>query len=217
MSLKPTSIILGAFCLLLFKPCADAQTLKAFGLRTQMNYGASQVNRIINSNGVDYTYATKEADVGLSFGLFTRLKVARLFLQPEFLVSDYNTVMTLSSINFDSIINLRQNRVDIPLLVGYSTRDRLRLYGGPVYTKLLEHNITSDEFLFKDIFNLTTGGHWGFAAGLGFDMGQLTLDVRYETSLSRFGDSFQFRSQEFQFDQRANVVQVCFGWDFIHR
>jgi hypothetical protein len=215
--MKPKNVILGLLCVLALLPETRAQSLKAFGVRTQMNYGASQVKRIINSNGVDYTYATKEADVGLSFGVFTRLKVARLFLQPEFLVSDYNTVMKLSSINFDSIINLKQNRVDIPLLVGYSTRDRLRLYGGPVYTKLLEHNITSDEFLFRDIFNLTTGGHWGFSAGFGFDMGQLTLDVRYETSLSRFGDSFQFRSQEFNFDQRNNVVQVCLGWDFIHR
>ncbi len=188
---------------------------KALGLKTGVNYSESVIKETFTSNGTDFTYATHEADVAIAWGIFMRAKFLHFFFQPEILASNHNTRMKLSSINFDSLSTLKQNRVDIPLLIGYSRKDKIRAYLGPVYTKMIDNPIFSEEFIYEESRTLFNGGSWGFQMGFGFDMGRLAVDARYETSLGNISDKVVIKDREFNFDHRMNTVQVTLGYDFI--
>ena len=194
---------------------ASAQSFKAFGLKLGVNYGESVIKETFSANGADWTYASEEADVGISYGMFGRVRFKSLFFQPELLATNHQTKMKLSSITYDSILNLKQNRFDIPLLIGYSRKDRVRGYLGPVYTKMTEDPVFSEDFFRSEIREIFSGGTWAFQIGFGFDMAFLTIDARYETNLGQFQDNVNLLGQSFDFDHRSNTVQVTIGWDFV--
>ena len=164
---------------------------------------------------MDYNYASDEADVAITWGIFGRFKVTKFIFQPQLMASNYNTKMRLSSPEFDSILTLKQNRFDIPLLFGYAPTKHTRLLLGPVYTRMLENKVQTDKFLFEESKFLFRGGTWALQMGFGFDMGRLAIDCKYETSLGRIADGVVLRGQDFDFDHRNNTVQVVLGYDFI--
>lgn len=192
-----------------------AQKFSGFGVLTGINYGESVIKETFTSNGVMFDYATDEADVAVSWGLFARFEVAKIVFQPQILASNYNTKMRLSSPNFDSILTLKQNRFDIPLLFGYAPNKHVRALIGPVYTRMLENKVQTNEFLFDEFKSVFKGGTWALQLGFGFDMGRLNIDCKYETSLGRITDSIIIKGETFAFDQRKNSVQVTLGYDFI--
>jgi hypothetical protein len=196
-------------------PKTHAQILNGLGIATGINYGESVIKETFNTNGVDYRYATDEADVAITWGVFTRIKISKFIFQPQLMASNYNTKMRLSSPEFDSILTLKQNRFDIPLLFGYAPTKHTRLLLGPVYTRMLENKVQTNEFLFKESKQLLNGGTWAMQLGFGFDMGRLAIDCKYETSLGRIAESATLKGHRFDFDQRNNTVQVMLGYDFI--
>lgn len=193
----------------------QAQIFNGFGVATGVNYGESVIKETFTSNGVNYKYATDEADVAITWGVFTRFKVRKFIFQPQLMASNYNTKMRLSSPEFDSILTLKQNRFDIPLLFGYAPTKHTRLLLGPVYTRMLENKVQTNEFLFKESRQIFNGGTWALQLGFGFDMGRLAIDCKYETSLGRIAESATLKGHEFNFDQRNNTVQLVLGYDFI--
>ncbi|MCB9261529.1 MAG: outer membrane beta-barrel protein [Flavobacteriales bacterium] len=210
-------IIKSALILLvsLYSTSVFSQTFNAFGVKVGANYGESIINETFSQGGVDFNYATHEADVAVPWGIFTRFKVSKVVFQPEVLASNYKTKMKLSSPNYDSILTLKQNRFDIPLLFGYAPIKRFRLLTGPVYTKMLENNVGTNEFLFKEFKTVLNGGSWAWQLGFGFNIGKINIDCKYETSLGKLGDSVTIKGQEFKFDQRNNTVQVTLGLNFV--
>ncbi len=207
-----TLLIVGLVCSTLQ---SQAQIINGLGIATGINYGESVIKETFRSNGVDYQYASDEADVAITWGIFGRIKVTKFIFQPQLMASNYNTKMRLSSPEFDSILTLKQNRFDIPLLFGYAPTKHTRLLLGPVYTRMLENKVQTDKFLFEESRFLLKDGTWALQMGFGFDMGRLAIDCKYETSLGRIADAATIRGQEFKFDQRNNTVQVVLGYDFI--
>ncbi|MBI1306134.1 MAG: outer membrane beta-barrel protein [Bacteroidetes bacterium] len=202
--------------LLIFTAFNSNAQFKALGVKLGVNYGAADIKEHFNSGGTDYTYATEEADVGLAFGLFARAKVHHFFFQPELLASNHETRMKLSSIKFDSLMQLKQTRVDIPLLFGYSRKDRIRAFTGPVFTKLTQNPVFSEKFFRDELGSVFNGGTWAWQLGFSFDMGPLMVDARFETNLGSLSDHVQIKGQNFNFDHRMNTIQVSIGWDFVH-
>jgi len=193
---------------------SEAQ-IKAVGLKTGLNYSSAVINETFTSSGTNWKYVTEEAEVAPLFGAFVRIKMFHLFVQPELMFSDHKTTMRVSSINLDSLQTFRQNRIDVPLLIGYSRKDRLRGFIGPVYTRVLENKITSDAFLHDEVRDLLENGSWALQMGMGFDMGPLALDLRYETSLGRIANKVNLGGHDFNFDHRNSIFQVSLGWDFV--
>ena len=193
----------------------SAQIFTAFGIQTGVNYGESVIKETFTDNGVDFKYATDEADVAINWGVFMRFEVMKFGFQPQILASNYNTKMRLSSPEFDSILTLKQNRFDIPLLFAYAPNKRFRLLTGPVYTRMLENKVQTNEFLFEEFGQIFNGGSWAWQMGFGFDLGRLAIDCKYETSLGRIADDVTIRGKQYDFDQRSNTLQFTLGYDFI--
>lgn len=194
---------------------ANAQIFNGFGVQAGVNYGESVIKETFTSDGVQYQYATDEADVAVNWGVFARLKFTKIIFQPQIMASNYNTKMRLSSPEYDSILTFQQNRFDIPLLFGYAPTKKTRLLLGPVYTKQLENKVHTTKFLFKESKSVFKDGTWALQAGFGFDLGRLAIDCKYETSLGKLADSFDANGYQVNFDHRNNTVQVVLGYDFI--
>ena len=132
--------------------------LTALGLKAGVNYSSTVIDRTFTADGIKWNYATREADVAPVYGAFFRIKILSVFIQPEIMFSDHKTNMKLNSINLDTFLTLRQNRIDVPLLIGFSKGDRVRAYIGPVYTRMLQNKVLSNEFLHDEIREILSTG-----------------------------------------------------------
>ena len=200
---------------LLLSQCTNAQ-LKGLGTKAGVNYSSILFDKTFTKNGVDFTYAKEEADVGVVLGFFGRGYIKKTFIQPEFLFSKHNYTTRISAINLDTLRQINLTRVDLPIMIGYSKKDKFRVMMGPVYTKQMQYSPFVDEFYDKDMKNFFKLGSWAAQVGFGFDLGSLCFDLRYETNLSAFGDKVEIRGRTYKFDYRSSVIQATIGIDFKH-
>ncbi|MCK7536999.1 MAG: hypothetical protein MZV63_41575 [Marinilabiliales bacterium] len=69
-----------------------------------------------------------------------------------------------------------------------------------------------DDFDVKEEFNGTT---WGYQVGLGLDVfKKLTIDLKYEGSLSKLGDGVKIGGEVQDFDSRNSKIILSLGWIF---
>ncbi|MFO7668374.1 MAG: hypothetical protein R6W31_01830, partial [Bacteroidales bacterium] len=103
---------------------------------------------------------------------------------------------------------------DLPLLVGVKLGPA-RINLGPVGSYVVQESITGDvSNLDPDYTIFTQSMTWGFQAGLGVDLSKISLDARYEGSLSSLGESFTVGGQEFQLDARPSQWVFSLGFWF---
>ena len=172
--------------------------LKA-GLSTESLQGESfSLNR---DGRQDLRLALEDASYGFQFGALLRLPLGEsLTLQPEVTFNSSKNSYRLDDedTGVSTPFEERYNDVNVPVLLSYKLAF-LRLNAGPVGHFFLSQ--TSDlnnqaglERTF-DTFNL------GYALGASVDIGQLTLDVRYDGNFAKYGETFTFQGNEYNWDQ----------------
>lgn len=122
---------------------------------------------------------------GYFAGIWTRIGGAGIHLQPELYLSGKNSVLVNTAGQDNKV---RFTSLDLPILIGTKIGAAgfgLRLNAGPVITFNLE-----DEQNFADAASSSFDGEFKdktFAAqfGAGLDIGKLSVDLRYETGLSK--------------------------------
>lgn len=115
---------------------------------------------------------------GYHAGAFMRLKVGNIMVQPEgYLTHTGGTVEVTDNQNSTNIeiSKYRFNRLDVPLLVGYSFFNVARVHAGPVASVLINGKLDRER-----IDEYMQQSDWGWQAGLGVDIGNITADLRYE-------------------------------------
>jgi hypothetical protein len=143
------------------------------------------------------------ADYRLGYvgGAFVRLNINQFYLQPEVLLSSKNTFIrtdiSTNNTNPDNPVStsptLQLNSVDVPLLLGLkliqTDQFNLRLMGGPLASIVFDskglRGLFSSETPVRDAYNKSI---WGYQAGIGADLGSLTLDAVYESSFNEAYD-----------------------------
>jgi hypothetical protein len=134
-------------------------------------------------------------------GAFARLNINKVYLQPEVLLSSKNThIRTGLTTDNSSPANpvrtsttVQLNSVDIPLLLGIkliqTDQFNLRVMGGPLASIVFDsrglEGLFSSETPVKDAYNKSI---WGYQAGIGLDLGSITLDAVYESSFNEAYD-----------------------------
>ncbi len=122
-----------------------------------------------------------QAKWGVNAGIFYRIKILMVYVQPEayFSSTGGNFSYTDPNTGIAEIHTLDLNRIDIPLLAGVKL-GLIRINAGPVGFLTLSDKSDLDGFK-ADLKGMT----WGYQAGIGFDLlKKLTFDARYEGSLS---------------------------------
>jgi hypothetical protein len=182
-----------------------AQSTFTIGPRVGLNY-----TKIASDNqaNVDYDYIRT-----WSGGAFARANLGKLYLQPE---AYFNTKGSNLQIKQDPAnpasqdVNgkIRLTSLDTPFLIGYKLaegkrkKSNFRIYGGPVASFVLKEKENDLKLLNENSYEFNKS-NLGIQTGVGFDLGNLTFDARYETGLNRINSYF---------NQRANVFQLSVGF-----
>jgi hypothetical protein len=171
-----------------------AQSSKfTFGIKGGINYSNLKTkDDLTNENSI----------LGYQAGVFARFG-GKLYLQPELYLgtkgNEYTGIQTNGSIT-NVKGNIKFTTLDVPLLLGTkigTNKLNLRFMGGPIISFILDednslgaaYNQVSD---FGNYKNQTLG----LQAGAGFDLGNLTLDARYEAGLSNISQSEKYNQQQ---------------------
>ncbi|MBF9253489.1 PorT family protein [Pontibacter sp. 172403-2] len=149
----------------------------------------------------------KEADniTGYHAGAFLRFKSGNVFVQPEGLLTYTGGKVEVSDDPNSSDVHIEKfnfSRLDVPILLGYSFFKVLRLNAGPVASVLL-----NGKFEGEKIDQYLEDTEWGWQAGVGLDIGNLTADVRYQTLQS----SYKNDAQNSGFDIENGQIMLSLG------
>jgi hypothetical protein len=193
---------------------ADAQLFK-YGLKAGIGFSNlkfSDVTGIEDGNDV-YDLVTGDAVTGYHIGLQTRVKVAMLFVQPEFYFNAGGaTVEQIHDNGATEAFNIRFSSLDLPVLLGFKLGP-VRLMLGPTGSYVLKEDNGLTE-LDPDYSLLSSSFTWGWQGGIGVDLSRFTIDARYEGSLSKLGESMSIGGSEYALDARPNQILVSLGFWF---
>jgi hypothetical protein len=193
----------------------------SFTLNAQIKFGLRAGLSSSNIKLKDYTASGykleyNKGQYGYHFGVISRIKILKLFVQPEVLFSTSKTdilyidlkdpqkpVRTYGRQNF--------NKIDIPVMVGFKVAI-FKLEVGPVATFML--NTKSDLLDEKKVEQNMKGATVGYQAGIGVELSSLLLDFKYEGNLSKLGSSMEKDGTTINFDQRMSQFLFSIGYLF---
>lgn len=194
---------------------ANAQLLQ-FGVKGGINFSTLQMEDItgITDGSQVYDLVTGESVTGYQAGLMARVNVAMFFVQPEvYFNTTGGVVEQVVQGGANELLEVKFNRVDIPLLVGLKLGPA-RINAGPVGSAMIS-SVNELKGISQDLESLTGGLTWGFQVGVGADLfKKLAIDLRYEGALSQYGDSFTVNGSDYALDARPTQVIFTLGYWF---
>lgn len=154
----------------------------------------------------------KEGDAifGFHAGLFARITMLNLYVQPEVLFTSNGGKIEFQDGASKQIAEYEFNKLDVPIMVGLKLSKLLRIQVGPVASLLLkadakEGGVTQDV---KDNYKNAT---IGYQAGIGVDIGRVILDLKYEGNLSKLGSDVNIGNFTANTDVRNNQWLLSLG------
>ncbi len=153
---------------------ATAQPLK-FGVKAGLNLNSTTIKDFgtNDDNIIQSIQNSFNKRTGYHFGLTARLTLIGLYVQGDAL---YVRNSYSYNVNSNSIVDAKENRLDIPVVAGIKLLF-LRVYAGPRFSFNLGNDVVGaigDDALDWDNRNV------GFQAGVGIDLGKkMALDFNY--------------------------------------
>ncbi|MGB0980658.1 MAG: outer membrane beta-barrel protein [Winogradskyella sp.] len=165
MNIIQKSIILSA-ALVCITFSVTAQKGTSFGFKGGLNYsGNGDYFESINNNS-----QKPDKNIGYHFGIFGKVG-KKIYLRPELVYtkisSDYNTQA------------FNMSKLDMPLLVGIKILGPINLFAGPSLQYILD-----TDFEGLRIGDIEDDFSVGLNFGIGFNLGKIGLDLRYERGFS---------------------------------
>jgi len=181
-----------------------AGTYAQFGIKVGANTTSLKIT------GGDMIENVKDAQWGFNAGIFYRLKILMLYVQPE---AYFSTVGGSFKYGDDpmnkELYDFDLNRIDIPLIVG-GKLGPIRIHAAPVafFTISSKSSLTDFEEAMK-------GTTWGYQVGLGIDLlKKLTFDARYEGSLGDFTESVTIGGHTLEPSTKSSAFLISVGFMF---
>lgn len=191
----------------------NAQFLR-YGIKGGLNSSEIKIDRTTfegvdtGSEVRDIVLAQGDKKFGIHFGVFGRIQVAGLFIQPELLFTQSNGEIVVNEQESSTVLNTlgeasqRVNRFDIPVMVGW-TFGPAKVFLGPVATFNINEKSEVKEILQVETQSGFKNAVFGYQAGIGLDIFKFaTFDIKYEGNLSKFGDTMVIGGVPRQLDAR---------------
>lgn len=184
----------------------------SIGLRGGLNFSSTspQITQIGELN----LETLPDNFTGWHVGGILQVSFANIFIQPELLFVSNGSHLRLRVPNQDDFFFTQNfSKIDLPVLVGVKFGP-LRLGAGPVASYVLHSTsglAESDahrELDLRERFNDVT---FGYQVGVGLDVGNIILDLKYEGSLSRLGEGVTLGETSFPFDTRPRQFILSIG------
>lgn len=204
-------ILVILFALLLAAPIYSQVT---FGLKAGVNTDFPYTSQELVDGGVDLVLADLEsAQWGFQGGAFVRAAFGGFYVQPELLIATSTNTLTLAGTidgaNYSEVLEQKYTKLNIPVMVGFKLAF-LRIHAGPAASILF-----NDPAELADVEATYKKATFGYQAGLGVDLlKRLTIDVRYEGNLSKFGEEVVIEGETFTFDDRSSSLIIHVGFMF---
>lgn len=194
-----------------------------FGMKAGVTSTSIKVNDIIdvtNESEFDKLVVKgKDSKVGFQGGIFARITIAKIYVQPELLFTSTSGEVEVTSLQggTEVVSKVREQKfrqIDFPIMLGYKAGP-LRLQAGPVGTIMLSSDPALDMFNTVDVEEEFNGATWGYQVGIGFDLfKKITVDVKYEGNLSKLADGVKIGDQTMDFDSRNSQIVATLGFFF---
>ncbi len=148
-----------------------------------------------------------DAQTGYHLGIYGRFG-GGIFVQPELLFTQTSGSFTINSPGQSEGEKFKANfnRLDIPVMVGVRMLKVVRVMAGPIASININSEIKDAANTVKESdFNSAT---LGYQAGLGIDIGNLSVDAKYEGGLSSVTQNIG----SFSTDNRINQWVLSVGF-----
>ncbi|USJ37862.2 porin family protein [Dyadobacter fanqingshengii] len=212
-----------ALCMLTISYAANAQYDPAvrFGIKAGANLsninGSNDLSLSPGGNAFDFR-DNDNRSLGFAGGVFFRFGKT-LYIQPEILLSQKGGKFNVyeDGVLNDGKVDVRFSNLDVPVLFGVRIAKFFRVNVGPMASLRLNKNGK-----IGDSFDDVTGGNsgaefknrlaFGYQAGVGLDLGRLSLDVRYEGNFTDVMKiQFDNATTASQFGKKSNLFQATLG------
>ena len=193
---------------------ADAQ-LFTYGIKGGIGFSSlsfSDVTGIDDGQDV-YDLVTGDAVTGWHLGVQTRVKLAMVFIQPELYFNTGGATVNQAFENgATELLDISFSSLSLPVLFGFKLGP-VALLLGPVGSYVIseENDLTS---LDPDYSLLSSSMTWGYQAGIGLGLSKFWVDVRYQGSLSKFGETMTIGGSEYTLDASPNQILISVGYWF---
>jgi opacity protein-like surface antigen len=206
--------ILSALPMLLsifFTPSLQAQDSSParFGIKGGVNFSSL------------YTQDDAENDkirTGFTIGLFSKMPLnSVLAVQPELNYSTKGSEVTYNNAFVNGTASFNVNYLELPILLVVNLGKNFNVHIGPYAAVLISGKTTNksnvDLFNFEDNINVDDFNRLdaGFAAGLGIDLGPLSLGARYTYGLLRVGKERDYLGTTYVFPDAVNGVASLYA------
>lgn len=181
-------------------------------------YGYSQnagfgIKAGLSSTELDFKsdqFVPYDAQTGYHVGVFGRFGGGGFFVQPELLFTQTSGKFGVNLPPFSSQMpedyEAEFNRLDVPVMVGFRFLKVLRIMAGPIASFNINSEIKDAVETVEEVeFKKST---LGYQAGLGVDIGNLSVDAKYEGGLSSVTENIG----SFQTDNRINQWVLSVGF-----
>ncbi len=188
----------------------------SFGIRGGINSSNIKLN---DFDGGIYQLDYARGALGFHIGAMAQIKLMSVFIQPELLFTRTKndvSIKTFNSIDFEwgepVFGEQRFNKIDIPVIAGVKLGP-LKLQAGPVATMMLSSKLLDlpDDYNIGPEYSAVT---LGYQAGVGLELANLLVDVKYEGNLSKLGNGVTIAGDSFNFDQRMSQWILSVGFLF---
>lgn len=212
-----------ALCMLTISYTANAQYDPAFrfGIKAGANLsninGSNDLSLSPGGNAFDFR-DNDNRSLGFAGGVFFRFGQT-FYIQPEILLSQKGGKFNVyeDGVLNDGKVDLRFSNFDVPVLFGVRIAKLVRINVGPMASLRLNKNgKISDSF--DDVTGENSGAEFknrlafGYQAGVGLDLGRLSLDVRYEGNFTDIMKlQFKNATTASQFGKKSNLFQATLG------
>ncbi|MEL6152826.1 MAG: outer membrane beta-barrel protein [Bacteroidota bacterium] len=193
--MKKLSIILIAFM-----TSINVAQANMFSLGPRL--GGTLAKLIIHKNAHEFEQKFK---FGYQAGIVSRVEIANFFVQPEILFTGSRAQIKQRGQNQE--VQLSFYKMDIPTMVGVSFFGA-RLQAGPVLS--IVFNALYEGMSHKDLHKQAT---LGYQFGIGYDLWNLMLDLKFEGNLTSLGKKIagidtDHRLQQFVFSVGFNIIPL---------
>lgn len=187
-----------------------SSTLVTFAQLPSFNLG---IKGGINVSKLNADFAEEENRLGYQVGAWARFGGVGLYVQPEaYLGSKGSKFIRVTQDNNNEVEadgKVNFTTLDIPLLLGTKIGPKnfnIRFMAGPVVSFVVDKETTfSSAYQQATDFDDYKDQTWGGQVGAGVDLGNLSIDARYEAGLSNISSSDKY-------DQRQNLWHLSLGY-----
>jgi hypothetical protein len=187
-----------------------------FGVKAGLSsYDLAKDGLIANNGTQNIEWNISKAGYGHHFGIYTRLSMLGLYLEPALLFNSNTVTYDIKRYGesgvFNTIKSEKYNHMDIPVMAGFRV-GKLRFQGGVVGHLFI--NSISDAVDIKGYEQRFKGATYGWQAGTGLDLWRLRFDLAYEGNLDKFGDHITIGGYNYAFSKAPSRLLLTMGFKF---